>query len=61
MDHRDNSLLDVELERPILGPLTWDEDMSDLDEAERELESGEGIPFSAVLQEIKQRYEVYAY
>ena len=46
---------------PILGPANWEEAMSDLDESEREFETGKCLPWDDVMSEIKERYKHYAY
>jgi len=46
---------------PVLGPATWEEAISDLEESEREVEAGECIPWDEVMSEIKERYKDYAY
>lgn len=46
---------------PILGPSTWKEAMDDLDESEKEFETGKCIPWSDVMSEIKDRYTLYAH
>ncbi len=48
-------------EIPIVGPSSWEEAMADLDESEREFETGKCIPWENVLGEIKERYKSYAY
>ena len=35
--------------------------MADLDESEREFETGRCIPWENILEEIKDRYKSYAY
>ena len=45
---------------PIIGPSSLDEALLELDEAERQIEAGEGLPWESVLEEIKERY-VYAH
>ena len=46
---------------PIIGPATWEEAMTDLDEAEKEFDAGKGIPWESVVREIRERYHSYAY
>lgn len=46
---------------PFIGPASLQEALADLDEAEREFEAGEGLSMDAVVQEIRERYKVYAY
>ena len=46
---------------PIIDSSTWEEAMADLDESEREFETGKCIPWESVLGEIKERYRSYAY
>ena len=46
---------------PMIGPSSFQEALADLDEAEREFEAGEGLSMGSVVQEIRERYKVYAY